>query len=78
MTAYSALIGSGILAAFVDFRVHSGRSVSEWAIMACSHRVTLDRSLARAVPPLRSQIEEYSNRPTLINTVPQVGYRFEG
>ena len=52
MTAYSALIGSGILAAFVDFRVHSGRSVSDWAIMAWSHRGTvalrLRRRLARA------------------------------
>ena len=48
MTAYSALIGSGILAAFVDFRVHSGRSVSDWAIMAWSHRGTVALRLARA------------------------------
>jgi DNA-binding response OmpR family regulator len=32
----------------------------------------------RAVTTLRSKIEENPNRPSLIQTVPQVGYRFEG
>jgi DNA-binding response OmpR family regulator len=32
----------------------------------------------RAVTTLRAKIEENPNRPRLIQTVPQVGYRFEG
>lgn len=37
-----------------------------------------DRSVDRAVTTLRSKIEPNPNRPRLIQTVPQVGYRFEG
>lgn len=36
-----------------------------------------DRSVDRAVTTLRAKIEENPNRPRLIQTVPQIGYRFE-
>ena len=47
------------------------------AVWGDSAAVT-DRSVDRAVTTLRSKIEENPNRPSLIQTVPQVGYRFEG
>ena len=37
-----------------------------------------DRSVDRAVTTLRAKVEEHPGRPRLIQTVPQVGYRFEG
>ena len=37
-----------------------------------------DRSVDRAVTTLRAKIERDPQRPRLIQTVPQVGYRFEG
>jgi len=36
-----------------------------------------DRSVDRAVTTLRAKIEENPNRPRFIQTVPQIGYRFE-
>ena len=36
-----------------------------------------DRSVDRAVTTLRAKVEENPNRPRLIQTVPQIGYRFE-
>ena len=36
-----------------------------------------DRSVDRAVTTLRAKIEANPNRPRLIQTVPQIGYRFE-
>ena len=84
MTAYSALIGSGILAAFVDFRVHSGRSVSDWAIMAWSHRGTVALRLARARTarpgpptggPVRSDFFGTRDPPTLALPESVIGRR---
>ena len=37
-----------------------------------------DRSVDRAVTTLRAKVEENPRCPRLIQTVPQVGYRFEG
>ncbi len=63
------------------FTRKSGRALTREQILDAvwgdSAAVT-DRSVDRAVTTLRSKIEENSNRPTLIQTVPQVGYRFEG
>ena len=63
------------------FTRKSGRALTREQILDAvwgdSAAVT-DRSVDRAITTLRSKIEENSNRPTLIQTVPQVGYRFEG
>jgi DNA-binding response OmpR family regulator len=63
------------------FTRKSGRALTREQILDAvwgdSAAVT-DRSVDRAVTTLRSKIEENPNRPSLIQTVPQVGYRFEG
>ena len=63
------------------FTRKSGRALTREQILDAvwgdSAAVT-DRSVDRAVTTLRSKIEENPNRPSLIQTVPRVGYRFEG
>lgn len=63
------------------FARNAGRALTREQILNAvwgGSAVVADRSVDRAVTTLRSKVEENPNRPRLIQTVPQVGYRFEG
>lgn len=63
------------------FTRKSGRALTREQILDAvwgDAAAVTDRSVDRAVTTLRAKIEENPNRPRLIQTVPQVGYRFEG
>lgn len=64
------------------FTRKSGRALTRGQILDAvwgdAATAVTDRSVDRAVTTLRAKIEDNPNRPRLIQTVPQVGYRFEG
>lgn len=63
------------------FTRKSGRALTREQILDAvwgDAAAVTDRSVDRAVTTLRAKIEENPDRPRLIQTVPQVGYRFEG
>jgi len=61
------------------FTRKAGRALTREQILEAvwSEAAVTDRSVDRAVTTLRAKVEENPNRPRLIQTVPQVGYRFE-